>query len=475
MNEARDAATAALYRLDPDFTLTRDHIRSDDQQRPRLQSRRPHDVPRGHAHADRSTATTTTPPPERRRIRACWCASRRDGDRPDGAAVDRDGCYWTALYHGGKLKRIAPDGRVLAEYPVPAMCPTMCAFGGRDLTTLYVTSARQRRGARRARAAAALRRPLRDDGGRAGPARASLRRLNPLRPDRAAAHDLRFHRVPSPRCAAEPRRVGIGRVARDLDRRHPRSVLLRAGRVPAARGTEHEARLRPRRREDQGVRRRAGRGRRLEIHRGRHHPRTHGRAVAFPAAPSRRPGRRLDHGRAFSRLDAAAVVRPRAPGRAVDRGPGARVGRTGVRTRREIRAAQQARAADPLAGRRRARRQHRPRVQERAVRLEPRHRQGRVGRVRPHAGDRHARRRASGLVAPILRDTRSTTRRSTSSSLPPTRRPASSICTRSSRAVRRRSRCGAWDSGSRAPITRRPRKPRPSPRSFARTGFRATC
>ena len=64
---------------------------------------------------------------------------------PTARAVDRDGCYWTALYRGGKSRRISPDGRVLAEYPVPAMCPTMCAFGGRDLKTLYVTSARQMR------------------------------------------------------------------------------------------------------------------------------------------------------------------------------------------------------------------------------------------------------------------------------------------------------------------------------------------
>jgi len=68
-----------------------------------------------------------------------------EADRPDGAAIDRDGCYWTALYSAGKVKRIAPDGRVLAEYAVPSMCPTMCAFGGPDLKTLYVTSARQRR------------------------------------------------------------------------------------------------------------------------------------------------------------------------------------------------------------------------------------------------------------------------------------------------------------------------------------------
>ena len=36
---------------------------------------------------------------------------------------------------------------MLAEYPLPAMCPTMCAFGGPDLRTIYVTSARQKRDA----------------------------------------------------------------------------------------------------------------------------------------------------------------------------------------------------------------------------------------------------------------------------------------------------------------------------------------
>ena len=69
------------------------------------------------------------------------------GRSPRRRAVDREGCYWTALYKGGKLKRIAPDGRLLREYPLPAMCPTMCAFGGPDLKTLYVTTARQLRDA----------------------------------------------------------------------------------------------------------------------------------------------------------------------------------------------------------------------------------------------------------------------------------------------------------------------------------------
>ena len=68
--------------------------------------------------------------------------SETDRGRPDGAAVDREGCYWTALFEGGCIQRYAPDGRLLAEYPVPARCPTMVCFGGPDRTTLYVTSAR---------------------------------------------------------------------------------------------------------------------------------------------------------------------------------------------------------------------------------------------------------------------------------------------------------------------------------------------
>ena len=63
--------------------------------------------------------------------------------RPDGAAVDADGFYWSALYEGGRVVRLSPEGEKVAEYPVPARNPTMCAFGGPDLRTLFVTSARQ--------------------------------------------------------------------------------------------------------------------------------------------------------------------------------------------------------------------------------------------------------------------------------------------------------------------------------------------
>lgn len=63
------------------------------------------------------------------------------GGRPDGAAVDSEGNYWSALFEGGRLVKLSPDGELLDEIALPLRCPTMVAFGGADLRTLYVTSA----------------------------------------------------------------------------------------------------------------------------------------------------------------------------------------------------------------------------------------------------------------------------------------------------------------------------------------------
>ncbi len=63
--------------------------------------------------------------------------------RPDGASVDEEGCYWSALYEGGRVVRISPLGRILEEIAIPARNVTMIAFGGTDRRTAYVTTARQ--------------------------------------------------------------------------------------------------------------------------------------------------------------------------------------------------------------------------------------------------------------------------------------------------------------------------------------------
>ena len=67
------------------------------------------------------------------------------GGRPDGAAVDAQGCYWVAMFEGARLLRLSPTGEVLSELPLPVRCPTMPCFGGDDLRTLFITTARQNR------------------------------------------------------------------------------------------------------------------------------------------------------------------------------------------------------------------------------------------------------------------------------------------------------------------------------------------
>jgi sugar lactone lactonase YvrE len=74
-----------------------------------------------------------------------WDPWSHDRARPDGAAVDSEGCYWIALYEGGRIERYDPKGVLIAKYAVPVRCPTMLAFGGRDFRTLFVTSARHAR------------------------------------------------------------------------------------------------------------------------------------------------------------------------------------------------------------------------------------------------------------------------------------------------------------------------------------------
>lgn len=63
------------------------------------------------------------------------------GGRPDGAAVDSEGNYWSAMFEGGRLVKLSPAGELLQEIELPVRCPTSVAFGGPDLRTLFVTSA----------------------------------------------------------------------------------------------------------------------------------------------------------------------------------------------------------------------------------------------------------------------------------------------------------------------------------------------
>lgn len=58
---------------------------------------------------------------------------------PDGFAMDVEGCIWTAIYGGGKVLRVSPDGKVIGQIDLPTRNPTCPAFVG---TELYITSAK---------------------------------------------------------------------------------------------------------------------------------------------------------------------------------------------------------------------------------------------------------------------------------------------------------------------------------------------
>ena len=144
MNEARDADDAALYRLDTDFKLVRlfgnltisNGLAWSPDGRTMYHADTPTRTVRAYDYDPESGTSANG------RTFARW---HGETERPDGGAVDSAGNYWTAFYRGGKVVQLSPGGEPIAEFPVPAMCPTMCAFGGPDLRTLYVTSARQLR------------------------------------------------------------------------------------------------------------------------------------------------------------------------------------------------------------------------------------------------------------------------------------------------------------------------------------------
>lgn len=64
-------------------------------------------------------------------------------ERPDGACVDSEGYLWNAIFAGGRVVRYAPDGRVDRVIALPVSNPTCVCFGGPELRTLYITTARR--------------------------------------------------------------------------------------------------------------------------------------------------------------------------------------------------------------------------------------------------------------------------------------------------------------------------------------------
>lgn len=148
ISDAREPE-AALYRLDghaftaqvPGLTTSNGLAWSPDGRRMHWSDTKAHRI--YAADFDAATGTLATP-----RVFAEFkprTPGESYGGRPDGAAMDAEGHYWAAMFEGGALVRIAPTGEVVQRIELPVTCPTMPTFGGADLRTLFITTAREKR------------------------------------------------------------------------------------------------------------------------------------------------------------------------------------------------------------------------------------------------------------------------------------------------------------------------------------------
>jgi sugar lactone lactonase YvrE len=65
------------------------------------------------------------------------------GHRSDGLARDADGGFWNGIYDSGSVIRWSADGTKDLEFDVPAGHVTSVGFGGPDLSTLFIATARE--------------------------------------------------------------------------------------------------------------------------------------------------------------------------------------------------------------------------------------------------------------------------------------------------------------------------------------------
>ncbi|RDJ20202.1 SMP-30/gluconolactonase/LRE family protein [Bosea caraganae] len=140
MNMAKAAVSGQLWRLDPDKAVTRvaggvtianGLAFSPDGKRMYWS-----DSPAEKVYVFDYDLDTGTPSNQR-----LFLEKGPAPGRPDGAAVDADGCYWSARWVGNAVVRFTPEGKIDRTIKLPVSRVTMCAFGGPDLRTLYITTA----------------------------------------------------------------------------------------------------------------------------------------------------------------------------------------------------------------------------------------------------------------------------------------------------------------------------------------------
>ena len=141
MNDRENADTGAVYRLDPDWTCTR-VIDNLDIPNTLLTSPDGDVLYLATSKTNRIWAYDLDPETGALGPRRLFADTTADKCSPDGSAIDAEGCLWNCQWGGWRVVRYRPDGSVDRVVKMPVEQPTSCAFGGPDLATLYVTSAR---------------------------------------------------------------------------------------------------------------------------------------------------------------------------------------------------------------------------------------------------------------------------------------------------------------------------------------------
>lgn len=141
MDDAETAPSGALYRVGPDGV-------------PRLAdpgyviTNGPATSPDGRTlyHTDtlrKETYAFDLQPDGSLRNKRLFVSFAGQEGHPDGMAVDADGYVWIAQFGGWRIDRYAPDGSLAGCVRFPCANITKLAFGGPDLRTVFVTSARK--------------------------------------------------------------------------------------------------------------------------------------------------------------------------------------------------------------------------------------------------------------------------------------------------------------------------------------------
>jgi L-arabinonolactonase len=142
MDDAGARASGAVYRIDPDWSVTRviDGLGIPNTLQVSPDGRT---LYLADSRAQVIWAYDLEPGTGALGYRRVFVDTKGSPASPDGSAVDVDGFLWNAQWGASRVVRYSPDGEVDRVIEMPVSQPTKCAFGGPDLDVLYITSARE--------------------------------------------------------------------------------------------------------------------------------------------------------------------------------------------------------------------------------------------------------------------------------------------------------------------------------------------